>query len=79
MRNKHSPRAAADMNVAAGNAGARALPRRPAPAATEADQILIDSGQEEAATEATEADQILIDSGWRLPAQDKSKRRQRHG
>lgn len=44
MRNKHSPRAAADMNEAAGNAGARALPRRPAAAATEEDQILIDSG-----------------------------------
>ena len=44
MRNKHSPRAAADMNEAAGNSGERALPRRPAPAATEEDQILIDSG-----------------------------------
>ena len=44
MRNQHSPRAAADMNEAAGNAGERALPRPPAPAATEADQILIDSG-----------------------------------
>lgn len=44
MRNKHSPRAAADMNEAAGNAGARALPRRPAPDAAEEDQILIDSG-----------------------------------
>lgn len=44
MRNKHSPRAAADMNEAAGNSGARALPRRPAPAVTEEEQILIDSG-----------------------------------
>ena len=44
MRNKHSPRAAAAMNEAAGNSGARALPRPPAPAATEEDQILIDSG-----------------------------------
>ena len=44
MRNKHSPRAAADMNEAAGNSGERARPRRPAPAATEEDQILIDSG-----------------------------------
>ena len=60
MRNKHRPRAAADLNEAAGNSGARALPRRPAPA-------------------VTEEDQILIDSGWRLPAEDTSKRRQRHG
>lgn len=59
MRNKHRPRAAADMNEA-GNSGARARPRRPAPA-------------------ATEEDQILIDSGWRLPAEDTSKRRRRHG
>ena len=44
MRKKYSPRAAVDMNEAAGNSGARALPRRPAPAATEEDQILIDSG-----------------------------------
>ena len=44
MRNKPSPRAAADMNEAAGNSGERALPRRPAPAATGEDQILIDSG-----------------------------------
>lgn len=44
MPNKHSPRAAADMNEAAGNAGERALPRRPALVATEEDQILIDSG-----------------------------------
>ena len=44
MRNKHRPRAAADMNEAAGNSGERAAPRPPAPAATEADQILIDSG-----------------------------------
>ena len=43
MRNKHRPRAAADMNEA-GNSGQRAAPRRPAPAATEEDQILIDSG-----------------------------------
>ena len=43
MRNKHSP-SAADMNEAAGNSGGRALPRRPAPDATEEDQILIDSG-----------------------------------
>lgn len=45
MRNKHSPRAAVeDLNGTAGNSGERALPRRPAPAATEEDQILIDSG-----------------------------------
>ena len=44
MRNKHSPRVAADMNDAAGNAGERVLPRPQARAATEADQILIDSG-----------------------------------
>ena len=44
MRNKHRPRAAADLNEAAGNSGERALPRRPAPAVTEEDQILIDSG-----------------------------------
>lgn len=43
MRNKHSPRAAADMNEA-GNSGERAAPWPLAPAATEADQILIDSG-----------------------------------
>ena len=45
MRKKYSPRAAVeDLNDAAGDAGAPAAPRRPAPAATEEDQILIDSG-----------------------------------
>ena len=44
MRNKHSPQAAADLNEAAGHSGARARPRPPAPAVTEEDQILIDSG-----------------------------------